>query len=145
MTIYALRLADVLGIMQSKKIEFRLMFSAVIQPLLTERVEEIDLESIDAGAIIVLGNADESRVKTAVRLLRYGAGSFKGFPKWTLRIYYQQGGAWKPLAGPKPEMAEAGLSCVQEEQATDAIGAAVVIHTTRNGKGRVGRIRKGEE
>lgn len=48
------------------------------------------------------------------------------------------------MAGPKPEMAEAGLSCVQEEQATDAIGAPVATHTTRTGKGRVGRIRKGE-
>lgn len=48
------------------------------------------------------------------------------------------------MAGPKPETAEAGLSYVQEEQATDAIGAPVAIHTTRGGKGRVGRIRKGE-
>ncbi len=48
------------------------------------------------------------------------------------------------MAGPKPELAEAGLSCVQEEQPTDAIGAPVAIHTTRGGKGRVGRIRKGE-
>lgn len=48
------------------------------------------------------------------------------------------------LAGPKPETAEAGLSCLQEEQAVDAIGAPQVIHTTRNGVGRVGRIKKGE-
>jgi hypothetical protein len=48
------------------------------------------------------------------------------------------------LAGPKPELAEAGLSCVQETQAVDAIGAPQVTHTTRNGKGRVGRIKKGE-
>lgn len=47
------------------------------------------------------------------------------------------------MAGPKP-MAEAGLSCVQEEQATDAIGAPVATHTTRTGKGRVGSIEKGE-
>jgi len=48
------------------------------------------------------------------------------------------------MAGPKPELAEAGLSCVQEGPAVDAIGAPQVIHTTRNGKGRVGRIKKGE-
>jgi hypothetical protein len=48
------------------------------------------------------------------------------------------------MAGPKPELAEAGLSCLQEEQAVDAIGAPQVTHTTRNGVGRVGRIKKGE-
>lgn len=47
------------------------------------------------------------------------------------------------MAGPKPELAEAGPSCVQEEQVVDASGAPQVAHTTRNGRGRVGRI-KGE-
>jgi hypothetical protein len=47
------------------------------------------------------------------------------------------------MAGPKPEPAEAGLSCVQEEQAVDAIGAPQAAHTTRNGVGRVGRIKGG--
>lgn len=48
------------------------------------------------------------------------------------------------MAGPKPELAEAGLS-VQEEQAVDAIGAPQATHTTRNGKGRVGRIKRERE
>jgi hypothetical protein len=48
------------------------------------------------------------------------------------------------LAGPKPEPAEAGLSCVQMELELDANGAPLAMHITRNGVGRVGRIKKGE-
>lgn len=71
---------------------------------------------------------------TALFTKRYGAP-----PEKILRIGVTL------LAGPKPELAEAGLSCQQEEQAVDAIGAPQATHTTRNGKGRVGRIKRERE